>query len=152
MLICNASPCPFTTVLLHSFITPRSNICEGIFPGDTVVLRGRRRRETLIVAQPDADLDSDGKGDRMRVTRRVRRNLRCHLGRLPSRGWWLYSSVLHRLIFECLPCPTNKIICNEHEHQAVCRSSTPEQIFGVLCADFIVVFVHMLSPLRSRGA
>lgn len=52
----------------------------GIFPGDTVVLRGRRRRETLILAQPDPELDADGKGDRMRVTRQVRRNLRCHLG------------------------------------------------------------------------
>lgn len=46
-----------------------------------MVLRGRRRRETLIVAQPDEELDADGKGDRMRVTRRVRRNIRCHLGK-----------------------------------------------------------------------
>ncbi|CAM9759796.1 unnamed protein product [Pylaiella littoralis] len=52
----------------------------GIFAGDTVMLRGRRRRETVIVAQPDPELDADGKGDRVRVTRQVRRNIRCHLG------------------------------------------------------------------------
>lgn len=53
----------------------------GIFAGDTVVLRGRRRRETVIVAQPDPELDADGKGDRVRVARQVRRNIRCHLGK-----------------------------------------------------------------------
>ncbi|CAM9711766.1 unnamed protein product [Scytosiphon promiscuus] len=63
-----------------ALLSPSKMETLGIFPGDTVILRGRRRRETLIVAQPDEDLDSDGKGDRMRVTRRVRRNLRCHLG------------------------------------------------------------------------
>ncbi|CAM9430943.1 unnamed protein product [Ectocarpus sp. 4 AP-2014] len=63
-----------------ALMSPTKMETLGIFPGDTVVLRGRRRRETLIVAQPDEELDADGKGDRMRVTRRVRRNIRCHLG------------------------------------------------------------------------
>ncbi|CAN0176772.1 unnamed protein product [Ectocarpus sp. 6 AP-2014] len=63
-----------------ALMSPTKMETLGIFPGDTVILRGRRRRETLIVAQPDEELDADGKGDRMRVTRRVRRNLRCHLG------------------------------------------------------------------------
>ncbi|CAN0029319.1 unnamed protein product, partial [Ectocarpus fasciculatus] len=63
-----------------ALMSPTKMETLGIFPGDTVILRGRRRRETLIVAQPDQALDADGKGDRMRVTRQVRRNLRCHLG------------------------------------------------------------------------
>ncbi|CAM9628560.1 unnamed protein product, partial [Discosporangium mesarthrocarpum] len=64
--------------------TPRS----GVFPGDTVLLRGRRRRETMVVAQPDPSLDEEGEdggasrggSDRILVPRHVRRNLRCHLG------------------------------------------------------------------------
>eukprot|EP00903_Cladosiphon_okamuranus_P016238 g14980.t1 len=63
-----------------ALLSPNKMETLGIFPGDTVVLRGRRRRETLIVAQHDPELDADGNGDRMRVTRQVRRNLRCHLG------------------------------------------------------------------------
>ena len=50
-----------------------------------------------MVAQPDKELDADGRGDRMRVTRQVRRNLRCHLGQMLD-GFVLDFLVL-RLLF-----------------------------------------------------
>lgn len=66
-------------IVVHSKQNPLN--FTGIFPGDTVILRGRRRRETLVIAQPDPELDDDGKGDRMRISRQIRRNIRSHLGR-----------------------------------------------------------------------
>lgn len=79
LLTSRQHPLPFLHFLGVPFLRLRDKFL-GIFAGDTVMLRGRRRRETVIVAQPDPELDADGKGDRVRVTRQVRRNIRCHLG------------------------------------------------------------------------
>ncbi|CAM9774548.1 unnamed protein product [Chrysoparadoxa australica] len=48
----------------------------GMFAGDVIMLRGRRRRDTIVVVQPDDTLDSD----KVRVPKSARRNIRLHLG------------------------------------------------------------------------
>ena len=49
-----------------------------LFPGDTVVLRGRRRCETMVVAQPVET--EDGADPTAQVSTATRKNLRCRVG------------------------------------------------------------------------
>ncbi|ORX56832.1 transitional endoplasmic reticulum ATPase [Hesseltinella vesiculosa] len=62
----------------NSVITLSTNTMEtlGLFRGDTVIIKGKRRRDTVLIVLADDEMDDN----KARINKVVRNNLRVHLG------------------------------------------------------------------------
>ena len=71
----------------------------GLFRGDSVLIKGKKRHSTVCIALANEQTD-DGK---IRMNRVIRKNLRCKLGdvvSLHSAGEVKYGNRIHVLPFE----------------------------------------------------
>lgn len=80
-----------------------------LFRGDTVLVKGKKRKDTVLIVLADDDLD-DGSA---RMNRVVRHNLR----------------VKHGDVVTVHPCPDIKYVCSLSSLVNSCSSSSPGQAY-----------------------